>query len=230
MRPARKRAAVVVILMAATFWAAQAWRPTVHLAALRPEMALEAMVPKAFGTWSLDDRMPVQLVSPDTQEMLSRLYNQTLSRTYVNRAGEHVMLSVAYGGDQSDGTRVHRPEVCYPAQGFEILSNRVVNQTLPSGSLPVRQLVARQGGRIEPLSYWVVVGERVALSGTQQKLTQLRYTMAGIIPDGALLRVSSIDPDIEHASRLQSRFIAELYQAIKPTDRPRLFGSPVDSH
>lgn len=203
---------------------ARAWRPTVHLADTRPKINLEAMFPKAFGDWAVDERMPVQLISPDTQAQLDKLYNQTLSRTYVNRLGERIMLSVAYGGDQSDGTRAHRPEVCYPAQGFEVLANRIGSQPLGVSNLPVRELVARQGARIEPIRYWMVVGERLALSGTQQKLAQLRYSTAGVVPDGILLRVSNIDPDTQRAFQVQTRFIADLYGAVTPADRPRLFG------
>ena len=227
MSPSRRRAVVVAALMAATLAGSQAWRPTVHLADTRPKVDLEAMLPKAFGGWTMGDRMPVQLISPDTQAMLSKLYNQTLNRTYVNPHGEVIMLSIAYGGDQSDGTRAHRPEVCYPAQGFELLSSRTSSQPLGGGQLPVRELVTRLGPRIEPVRYWIVVGERVALSGTQQKLEQLRYSTTGTIPDGMLVRVSSIDADASRAFQIQSRFIADLYQAVAPANRPRLFGEGV---
>ena len=122
MNPNRRRAVVVAGLMAASFAGAAAWRPTKRLADTRPKVVLETLFPKGFGEWRVDDRMPVQLISPDTQAMLDKIYNQTLSRTYINPRGDRIMLSVAYGGDQSDGTRAHRPEVCYPAQGFQILS------------------------------------------------------------------------------------------------------------
>ena len=123
MTAMRIKAVVVLVLAMAAFAGAAAWRPTVHLADTRPKIELETLFPKAFGDWVVDDRMPVQLVSPDTAALLSKIYNQTLSRTYVNAKGEQIMLSVAYGGDQSDATRAHRPEVCYPAQGFQIVSS-----------------------------------------------------------------------------------------------------------
>ena len=61
---------------------------------------LETMFPKAFGDWRVDTSMPVILPSPDVQALLDKIYNQVLSRSYVNAKGERIMLSVAYGGDR----------------------------------------------------------------------------------------------------------------------------------
>ena len=227
MSKTRVRAAMVVVLMALSFAGAAAWRPTVHLADQRPKVNLEAMVPKAFGDWVVDDRMPVQLVSPDTAALLNKLYNQTLSRTYVNPQGQRIMLSVAYGGDQSDGTRAHRPEVCYPAQGFELLASNTETLHGDAEGMRVRRLVAKQGGRIEPITYWMVIGERVTVTGTETKLAQLSYSLRGQVPDGILIRVSSIDPDTANAFAVQQRFIAAMARAVPPSSQPMVTGRHV---
>ena len=203
---------------------AQAWRPHIRLADTRPKVDLETLFPKAFADWTVDDRMPVQLVSPDTLAMLNKIYNQTLSRTYVNRKGDRIMLSVAYGGDQSDATRAHRPEVCYPAQGFQMLSAQNTQLNLGTHQLPVRQLVAKLGGRSEPITYWITVGERITITGTQQKLAQLSYSTRGVIPDGMLVRVSSIDADSAAAYRLQDGFVVDLANAIPAATRAQVLG------
>jgi len=229
MNRTRRHAVMAAGLMAASFAGAVAWRPTVKLADQRPKVNLETMFPKAFGDWRADDRMPVQLISPDTQALLGKIYNQTLSRTYVNGEGEHIMLSVAYGGDQSDATRAHRPEVCYPAQGFQITARGEGVVSLGGRSLRVRQLVSKLGARNEPISYWITVGERTTLSGTEQKLAQLAYTVRGVIPDGMLVRVSSIDADAERAYKLHEAYVIALVQALDPEARPRVMGSAVVS-
>jgi len=210
----RIKALLVLALAVSAFMVSLAWRPTAHLADIRPKVSLEKIFPKAFGAWTLDEHLPVQLVSPDTQASLNKIYNQLLSRTYKNPQGERIMLSVAYGGDQSDSTRAHRPEICYPSQGFEILSNHVAVLDVGKRTLHVRQLLSRMGGRIEPVTYWVMVGERVTLSGTEQKLAQLSYSTRGLIPDGILVRVSSIDGDEIHAYQLQQSFLGELVDSI----------------
>lgn len=228
MNAIRVRALACLVLMVATFAAAQAWTPRTKLADSRPRVVLESMFPRQFGEWRVDDRMPVQLVSPDQAAVLDKIYNQTLSRTYVNPQGERVMLSVAYGGDQSDGTRAHRPEVCYPAQGFEMLSNARASLSFggAGGEVQVRRLVARLGGRVEPITYWVTVGEYTATSGTEQKLAQLRYGVRGTIPDGMLMRVSTIDAKADRAYALQDRFVRDLRGAMAPADAPLAFGRP----
>ena len=224
MNAMRIKALAVSALMVVAFAGAHAWRPTRHLTDMRPKVDLEALFPKSFGEWNVDDRMPVQLVSPDQAAMLNKIYNQTLSRTYINNAGDRVMLSVAYGGDQSDGTQAHRPEVCYPAQGFQVRSSSRASLSLADAHLPVKRLVAHLGGRVEPITYWVVVGDHVALSGTEQKLAQLSYSTRGVIPDGMLVRVSSIDTDFSHAYGLQERWVQALVTAVAPGMRSFVFG------
>lgn len=219
MNKIRVRAAVVLMLMALSFAGAAAWRPTVKLADQRPKVNLETVFPKSFSDWIVDDRMPVQLVSPDTAALLNKIYNETLSRTYVNSAGQRIMLSVAYGGDQSDGTRAHRPEVCYPSQGFELLLNRTGTLHGDAEGMRVRRLIARQGGRVEPITYWMVIGDRVTISGTETKLAQLAYGLRGQVADGVLIRVSSIDSDTNAAFALQQRFIADMARAVPEAAR-----------
>ena len=224
MSTSRRRAAAVALLMLASLAGGAAWRPTVKLADTRSKVDLETLFPKQFGHWAIDVRVPVQLVSPVTQAMLDKFYNQTLSRTYVNGKGERIMLSVAYGGDQSDATRAHRPEVCYPAQGFQLLSSRNSAVDIGGHQLRLRQLVAQMGARVEPISYWIMVGDKVTLTGTEQKLAQLSYSTRGVVPDGMLVRVSSINDDAATAWSLQQSFILALAKALPVQQAPFVVG------
>lgn len=227
MNAQRVKAFVVLLLALMAFAVAHAWRPSARMADTRGKVDLETMFPKSFGHWTVDERMPVQLVSPDTQAILNKIYNQTLSRTYVNARGERIMLSVAYGGDQSDGTRAHRPEVCYPAQGFQVNSESAAGLKLPGDGLRVRRLVAKLGGRVEPITYWITVGEHIVLTGTEQKLAQLSYSVRGVIPDGMLVRVSSISTEPGPAFALQEQFVLEMSASMPRASLPRIFGAGV---
>jgi len=223
MTISRIQAVIAFVLMACAVAGAHLWRPTAHLADSRAKVDLEQMFPRAFGDWKMD-ALPVQLVAPDVAQLLASIYSQTLSRTYVNSQGQRIMLSVAYGGDQSDATRAHRPEVCYPAQGFQIIANQTGVVQTATHSLRVHQLVAKAGGRIEPISYWVMVGDHVVLSGTEQKIAQLRYSTGGVIPDGMLVRVSNIDANATLAYRLHSEFIQQMSGAMPPAVVSRVMG------
>jgi EpsI family protein len=224
MNSVRWRALLAALIMLAGAALAYLGKPGIYLADQIGKPDLESLFPKQFGRWRLDARMGVILPAPDVQAALDAIYNQVLSRTYVNAEGQRIMLSVAYGGDQSDGTSAHRPEICYPAQGFEITANTKAVQNTAGGTLPVRQLMSRLGGRNEPITYWVVVGNEVATSGIEQKLAQMRYGLRGVISDGMLVRVSSIDADMARGHALQSAFIAELAGAMPSQTRSRVFG------
>jgi EpsI family protein len=204
--------------------AARAARPDAYMADDRGIPDLERLFPAHVGDWRVDASIPVVLPSPDLQARLNQFYNQVLSRTYVDSTGYRIMLSVAYGGDQSDGTRAHRPEGCYPGQGFQITASRVGAVDLGGRRLRIRRLMARLGARHEPISYWIVVGDSVALSGTEQKLVQLGYGMRGLVADGMLVRVSSIDRDMQAAYPKHDRFIVAAYRQMGEQTAQRVFG------
>jgi len=149
------------------------------------------------------------------------LRDRTRERAYVNPCNERIMLSIAHGGDQSDGRAVHNPEVCYPAQGVQILKNAT-----GTGDIPVKRLIATQGRRIEPITYWTTVGDTVAVNGLKWKLQQLKYGLTGKIPDGLLFRISSIQADDAKAYQTQDTFARDLLRAMSPSGRERIIGNP----
>jgi EpsI family protein len=217
---------VIGLCMLAAAGMALALKPTLKVADVGPKVDLELLIPKSFGDWKVDETVVPLLVDPALQAKLDKIYNQTLTRTYINSHNERIMLSIAYGGDQSDSMAVHKPEVCYPAQGFQILKN--ANDTFATGvgSIPVKRLVAKQGQRIEPITYWTTVGNAVAINGLKWKLQQLKYGLTGKIPDGLLFRVSSIQTDDAKAYQTQDAFTRELLEAMSPSSRKRIIGNP----
>ena len=212
-----------ILMIVATALAATL-RPSKHVADEGPKIELETLIPKEFGAWRIDASVIPVVASPDAQAVLKKIYSQTLARTYINRSGDRIMLSVAYGGDQSDSMQVHKPEVCYPAQGFSILSTLKSHLATQFGQIPVMRLVAVQGARVEPITYWITVGDRVARTGWEQKLAQLHYGLTGRIPDGMLIRVSSIDRDEARAYEVQSQFIQSVLSSMTAPTRARLIG------
>ena len=228
MNGLRWRALVVALLMLAGSAAAVLAKPTKSLADQIGIPNLEAMLPKQFGDWRVDTSLPTILPSPDVQAQLDKIYNQVLSRTYVNKSGQRIMLSVAYGGDQSDGTSAHRPEVCYPAQGFAITSNLKTSLHMGGRELQARRLMSKLGQRNEPITYWVVVGDEVVTTGIGQKLAQMRYGLRGVIADGMLVRISSIDGDMDRGHKLQEQFASDLFNSIDHAAATRLFGSAAE--
>jgi EpsI family protein len=192
-----------------------------------PAPVLESMVPQAFGDWSIDPTIVPVAPTADVQAKLDRIYNQTVSRTYVNAAGEYIMLTVAYGGDQSDALKAHRQEVCYTAQGFSIHDLHDDAVAAQGKSIPVTRMVAVREDRVEPVTYWFTMGDRVVRGRLERLGMQLREGFSGRIPDGVLVRVSSISTDPARAYAAQQAFVAELLAAMPADDRVRLAGAPL---
>lgn len=212
-------------VMLAASLAAFALKPRARLADQRPPVALEKLVPERFGDWRLDPAVAPVTVGADVRARLDALYNQLLNRGYVDSQGRRIMLSVAYGGDQGgDGTQVHRPEFCYAAQGFQLMRNAAGELGTRYGVLPVRRLLAVQGRRNEPITYWITVGDNATVPGLGRKLSQIAYGLTGRVPDGMLVRVSSIDADSRKAYALQESFINDLLAALPEADRARIAG------
>jgi EpsI family protein len=156
--------------------------------------------------------------------ILDKLYSQTLTRTYVDDRGYRVMLSLAYGDDQRGGLQAHKPEVCYPAQGFNLRSNDAAELATSFGRVPVRRLDTQMGSRLEPVTYWFAFGDQVVSGRFEQRLTELRLGFEGKVPHGLLFRVSSIDGDAKAAYREQERFVNDLLSAMEPRDRMQVIG------
>ncbi|MBY0474998.1 MAG: EpsI family protein [Nitrosomonas sp.] len=216
---------LIGVLMVSSGALTMAFTPTEKIADQQEKINLETMIPDKFGDWQIDRTIVPLQVDAETQANLDKIYNQTLARTYVNSQGERIMLSVAYGGDQSDNLSVHKPEVCYYAQGFEIKKIFPGELLTQYGKLPIKRLLAIKGNRNEPITYWVTVGNKAVLPGFDQKLQQLRYGLTGNIPDGILVRISSIDNDNDVAYQLQAIFIQDLLLAVNVNERVRLIGT-----
>ena len=93
------------------------------------------------------------------------------------------------------------------------------------GDIPVRRLVAEQGRRVEPITYWITIGEQVAGSNFKWKLEQLKYGLTGKIPDGMIFRVSSITVDEASAYQAQQEFVKELLKFMPDSSRTRFIGA-----
>jgi len=217
-------AALLACLMAAASVAGIAARPSRKTASTAPKVVLETVVPREFGAWRELPNPGALVVNPQTQQLLDKLYSQVLTRTYANASGYRVMLSLAYGDDQRGGLQAHKPEVCYPAQGFALHSNAEAQIATPFGSIEGRHLSTSLGPRKEPVTYWFTMGDTVVRSKLQQRLLEVRFGLAGQVPDGLLFRVSSIDDDPAHAFAQHQAFANDLLSAVSSRDRARLSG------
>lgn len=199
-------------------------RPTISLADERAPISLKTMVPQAFGDWREQTNASAMIVDPTQKEMLDQIYSETLTRTYVHSSGYRIMLSIAYGKNQSDALQLHKPEACYPAQGFTLLDKQPAVLDILGKPIAATRLQTNMGLRYEPITYWTVVGDHITMGSIDKKLTEMRYAFNGRIPDGMLVRISSIDNAVAKAYAMQSQFASQLIQSIAPELRSRFTG------
>ena len=186
---------------------------------------LEAMVPKQFGSWTFVPSAVTQVdlsVKRDGDEgSNTRVYDQVLMRTYRNPQGQSVMLALAWGRQQRQEVKIHRPELCYVAQGFRIESSRPL-EGLGDGSVRGTTLLTASTRRFEPVIYWVRIGDTLSSSAWQTRLYILREGIAGRIPDGILVRTSQVmrnGSQVEASLEVQRQFLADLVAAVPPAQR-----------
>lgn len=204
----------------------------VKLDAAGTDIDLEALVPKAFGDWRVVPSGIVQVdLTPrrDEERSTDDPYDQTVMRTYVRNDGAVVMLALAYGQRQRQEVKIHRPELCYAAQGFEVRAREAASLDLRDGQrVAVTRLLAQGGARAEPVTYWIRIGDEITPSAWQSRLAILREGLQGRIPDGILVRVSSAQPrallDQQAAYRAQAEFLRELLAALEPRVQRLLIG------
>ena len=226
MMDSRRKAMIVLASCSFSAAAAVAMVPRRSVADPGPPIVLETMIPGRFADWAVDPRVIPVAPSADLQKVIEETYDQTLARTYVNSVGYQIMLSIAYGGRRNQGMDIHRPEICYPSQGLALRRDTVDAQLmLDSRSLPIKRLVAGSGTRNEPISYWLVIGKSVASFGYGHRLALMKYGLTGRVPDGMLVRVSSVDKDEARSFAMQDVFLRDLLGAVDASARERLLGS-----
>jgi len=212
------------LLMISSGVLAIAITPTDTFDSKQDQVDLEKIIPREFDGWKIDSSIVPLMANPDEVGVINKIYTQMLLRTYIDKQGERVMLSIAYNRNQRAALHVHRPEVCYLTSGFDIgnLSKTLVKTNI--GPIPVMRLVARQGTRNEPITYWIRVGDILTSGWFGQTIASLRYGLTGTLPDGLLFRISTISNDEQASYRVQQEFLDSLMLAVRSGDRHWLVG------
>ena len=225
----RRRDVIAGLGCAAAFGTAEWLRPRRFLRLLPDGTTLEQVIPKRFPGWVPGGKGDI--VIPRSEGTLaSRLYTEQLARTFrpatATDDSEEIMLLAAYGKAQSDSLQLHRPEVCYPANGFAITARRFIDLPIAGRTIPAVLLTAVGGDRVEDILYWTRLGHDLPRTASEQRSMRLRAAMRGYIGDGLLVRASSVRTGDTPSFELLSRFAIDLVNAVAPANRPALIGDP----
>jgi EpsI family protein len=142
-------------------------------------------------------------------------------RAYRDAAGRVVTLVVAYGSAGGDSVRLHRPESCYVAQGYEIDDRSVARVVRGDVAVPTVRLTARSPSRKEAVSYWIRNGADFVTEAAQAQFLAFHK---GQERDSALVRLSSTGDDPE-LFRIHEAFFAVFTEGLSQPARRLLLGA-----
>lgn len=183
MKPWIRLAAVGVALLVPALVLARWGLATASFAETEARLTLaEQLGPwKLAATEELEDEILAQ-IAPDAY--LMRMYEAP------GRAPVWV-----YVGLYAEGARAaksaHDPEVCYPAQGWEIMASRALSLGVAGDEvMQVKQLQAQNGALEEQVLYWFQPADRWQLSYAPEQLTRVLDAVRGR-PQYAFVRLSA---------------------------------------
>lgn len=210
-----------MLLTAAIAWARL---PNRRIVAVAPGK-VDSAIPKRAGLWGPAPAEDVVL-PPGDEQAAAKEYEDQVMRTYVRGDGSPpIMFVLAYDRSQSGMLMVHRPESCYPGSGFTITADQPVTiQLTPALAPQGRFLSTERDARIEQVLYWTRLGNEFPSSWDEERQFLALQNLRGFAPDGALIRLSTIDPDAEGAKVRLTRFAAALYAVSGPAGRALLGG------
>ena len=138
------------------------------------------------------------------------------------------MLALAYAHEQKQDVKIHRPEVCYIAQGFEQIKKTPNVIYIPDTKpIAAQRLLMRNSNRTETVSYWIRIGDDYPTTGMSARWKILRDGLKGKILDGILVRASiALNDETGEALAYekQEAFMVDLVNSTKLT-APNLLAS-----
>ena len=120
-----------------------------------------------------------------------------------------------YASRAGYGKGAHDPEVCYPAQGWEIMQSELFDVPLMDGNtLATRHLEAYQGLAKESVLYWFQPAERWPAQAATEQLLRVLDAARGH-PQYAFVRLSGPTDGGPTAVRDLAEFAAEIAASIR---------------
>lgn len=214
-----------LLLLALALFGVAGWALRPEITPTPPGPTLAEQMPQRIGQWEQQPNALDQIAATATNLSMEQPYDEIVTRTYRNPGGEIVMLTLAFGRNQRQEIKIHRPELCYPAQGFKVkqlqnASFEGVRSQASGETISGKRMVAAGNNFDEIVSYWIRIGGTYSESAWQTRWTIFREGMNGRMTDGILVRVSQrvnpgVDPD--NSYRLQQEFLQQLVASLQPS-------------
>lgn len=222
-----RRSVIVGATMAATAGAAYAMRPRAAAIATAPKLG--RLIPHTIGPWKFlsSDGLVVARAEED-EEGPADGYDQLVTRVYSAEGRPTIMLLLAYGAAQGGGLQLHRPETCYPGQGFGLHDFSDIDLRFSGSGADVRcrRFTATRDERSERLIYWTRIATSFPRNTLEEYRAILSSAIAGSVADGLLVRLSTLDTDIAQADAALQDFARVMIAAAPAAGQTMLIGAP----
>jgi EpsI family protein len=223
MRSTRRAAVLGLCMLGA---AALAQRLTPKDRSKEPlNLSLETMIPTDFGEWRPDSSLRPVAMSTDADNTLYAVYDALLGRTYINAQGQRVMLSLGYSRQQGGVQKPHWQEICYRSQGYTVTDITRAAQVVAGKPIPITRMLAKNGSRVEPVTYWLTLGDTVVKDRWDRLGQLLTKSLTGDSAEGFLVRISSLAAEPQAAYALHLNFAQAMLAAMPAEQRQRLVGA-----
>jgi EpsI family protein len=224
---------ILMSVLIASAMLARVARPTLIESDVDPQ--LERNIPSQFGNWRQTVGPIAQVsINQNGEADINQPYDQSVLRGYVDSEGHQISLAVAWGRKQRQEVKIHRPELCYPAQGLPVVEIRdhdfgIKGRHSNAPIIGKRMIANDRNGGVELVSYWIRIGDSYSDSAVRTRIHILKEGLSGHVVDGVLVRVSQHLPrdskrDIQQTFERQERFIKELIDKVPPETKKILAG------
>lgn len=216
---------IAIVVMWGSVVAAEWMKPRNYWADAVGEPRYETLIPTRFGEWEQLPEAGGRVVSPAQEEYLLSLYSEIYAHSFVHKpTGRVLMLSIAYGRDQTNDSQIHTPDACYPSQGFRVDKREQLDLQTSYGPIKAVRLATSMGAqRKEPLTYFIRVGDAIVRGSKERNLQRLAMAVRGFKVDGMLFRVSEITGNPAPYA-LQDQFIDDLLSSVGAEARQKIIG------
>ena len=222
-----RRAFVAGAAMIATSALAIATRPRKSEHELA-KVKLGSLVPHQLGAWKYIGSDGVVVAAEDEENGPQDGYDQLVTRTYAAPGQPTIMLLLAYGSTQGGSLQLHRPETCYPGQGFKLSrfgeQDMAFPGVVPPSPVHTRHFTATRDERIERIAYWTRIAQKFPRNTAEEYAAIFGQVAKGVVPDGILVRYSTIGQDEAQSDAGLSAFAAAMIAAMPAAGQDVLLG------
>lgn len=195
LRPTR-RDVVIAGLLTAIGAASVGLKPVSAAPVLTPGR-IDHAVPSIVGPWRV--AATDGLVTAPSDELSAKLYDQILTRIYRAPGLPDVALLIAYGRGQDADVQLHRPDACYPAQGYVLSAEQALPIGFGSRRVPAQIVTATRDALVSQVLFWTRIGDQLPVDAVAERRLIVHENLLGRMPDASLVRMS-IDTDNRSAA------------------------------